>query len=74
MVLNFVIIVFALAICSCSKKGDTGPAGATGPAGPAYKGAISGHVILNDQFGTRVYSGLGSVNIQLNGAAAVNGG
>lgn len=72
-VLNFAIIVLALAISSCSKKGDTGPAGATGPAGPAYKGAISGHVILYDQYGSRVYSGLNSVNIQLNGAAAING-
>ncbi|HTE11918.1 MAG TPA: hypothetical protein VK645_13130 [Chitinophagaceae bacterium] len=28
------IAVFVLVIASCSKTGDTGPAGATGPAGP----------------------------------------
>ena len=59
-------------LSSCSKKGDTGPAGPAGPAGPTYTGAISGHVSLFDQYGSKVLNGLTSVQLSLNGAAATN--
>lgn len=54
---------------SC-KKGDTGPAGPagpTGPTGPSYTGSISGHVILYDQYGARMLTGLNAAQVALNG-------
>lgn len=60
---------------SCTKKGDTGPAGATGatgPAGPSYTGSISGHVSLYDQYGSKVLTGLSTVQLSLNGGSAVS--
>ena len=67
-------LIPAAAICitsllaSCSKEG---PSGATGPAGPSFSGGISGHVSLYDQYGSKVLSGLNTVQLSLNGAAAV---
>ncbi len=75
---NFFIALLGLIIlagASCTKKGDTGPAvaaGATGPAGPSYTGAISGHVDLVDQYGGKVLTGLNSAQISLNGGAPIN--
>ena len=66
----FILAVGAVtALASCSKKGDTGPAG---PAGPTYTGAISGHVTLYDQYGTKVLSGLNAVQLSLSGGATTN--
>lgn len=61
----------AVAFTSCTKKGDTGPAGATGPAGPTYTGAISGHISLFDQYGSKVLTGLGNTQLSLSGGAPV---
>ncbi len=61
--------VGALAFASCTKKGDTGPTGATGPAGPSYTGAISGHVELYDQYGSKVLTGLSSAQVSLDGGS-----
>ena len=64
-------------LASCAKTGPTGPAGVAGPAGangapgPSYSGAISGHVILVDKYGTRVLTGLSSVAISINGGAPI---
>lgn len=59
-------------LSSCTKKGDTGPAGATGPAGPSYTGAISGHVDLYDQYGSKVLTGLSSIQVSLDGGSIQN--
>ena len=56
---------------SCTKTGSTGPAGPVGPAGPSYTGAISGHVSLYDQYGTKVLTGINSVQVSLDGNAAI---
>jgi hypothetical protein len=48
--------------CSCTK---TGPAGATGPAGPAYEGTIAGFVSLYDQYGKPTYIGLQGIILNL---------
>lgn len=59
-----------LSAMSCTKKGDTGPAGAngtTGPAGPSYTGTISGHVMLFDQYGSRVTNNLSAAQVAING-------
>lgn len=65
--------VFALSlvlfISSCSKNGSTGPAGPAGPSGPSYTGAISGHVDLYDQYGSKVLNGVTSVVLSLNGGS-----
>ncbi len=55
----------------CTKNGSTGPAGATGPAGPSYTGAISGHVSLYDQYGSKVSTGLNSVQLVVNGTNTI---
>lgn len=68
-VATFGVLAFA---SSCTKKGDTGPAGATGPAGPSYTGAISGHVDLYDQYGSKVLTGLSSVQVSLDGGSTQN--
>jgi len=68
---NFTVslILGALSLSSsCTKKGDTG---ATGPAGPSYTGAISGHVSLYDQYGTKVITNYGGVALTLDGGAAI---
>jgi hypothetical protein len=66
---NFAFIavagVFSLA-SSCTKKG------ATGPAGPSYVGAISGHISLYDQYGTKVITGYSGVSVQLDGGTGIN--
>ena len=54
---------------SCAKEGPNGP---TGPAGPSFTGSISGHVKLYDKYGSEVTTGLSSVKLSLNGAAAIN--
>ena len=65
----FILAIGVLALTSaCTKKGNTG---ATGPAGPAYTGAISGHVDLYDQYGNKVLSGLSNASLQLNGGTAI---
>ncbi len=67
-----------LLLSACTKTGNTGPAGATGaagpagPAGPSYTGAISGHVDLYDQYGSKILTGLSNVQISLNGNSIVN--
>ncbi len=68
--MTFIIAVALIAFTtSCSKNGSTGPAG---PAGPSYTGAISGHVALYDQYGSRVLTGLNTAQLQLDGAAAIS--
>lgn len=66
---NYIPLIAALLciifLASCSKEG---PNGATGPAGPAYTGTISGHVSLFDKYDSKILSGYKSVKIVLNGA------
>ncbi len=52
-------------ISSCNKKGDTGP------AGPSYTGAISGHVSLYDQYGTKVITNYGGVALAHDGGTSM---
>ncbi len=75
-----IAICFAGLLSSCTKTGSTGPAGATGAAGPtgptgatgpAYTAAISGHVSLYDQYGSKILTGLSNVAISLNDSAAI---
>lgn len=58
-------LLLLIFLAACSKEG---PNGATGPAGPAYTGTISGHVSLYDKYGSKVLSGYKSAKIVLNGA------
>jgi len=68
--MTFIIAAGFIALTtSCSKNGSTGP---VGPAGPSYTGAISGHVDLYDQYGSRVLTGLNTAQLQLDGAAAIS--
>ncbi len=60
-------LIMLCTISSCSKKGDTGPAGPVGPAGPSFTGAINGHVIIYDQYGSRVLNWPNSVQLTLKG-------
>jgi hypothetical protein len=56
---------------ACTKTGDTGPAGttgATGPAGPSYTGAMVGHVVLFDQYGSKITTNLAGIQISLSNA------
>jgi len=55
----------ALTMMGACKKGDQGSTGPTGPAGPAYTGAISGHVMLYDQYGTKLTEDLSGVKVTL---------
>ncbi len=63
---------------SCTKSGNTGATGAigatgaTGATGPSFIGAISGHVSLFDQYGSKVLTGLHSVQVSFNGTNAVS--
>jgi hypothetical protein len=57
--LSLFLIIF---ISSCSK---TGPAGATGPAGPLSTGTLAGYVTTLDQYGYRLNSSQGGVAIHL---------
>jgi len=54
---------------SCSKNGSTGPAG---PPGPSYTGAISGHVDMYDQYGSKVLTSLTTAQLQLDGGTAIS--
>ena len=47
---------------SCSKSGTTGP---QGPAGPSFKGAIAGYVLLFDQYGNPVDTSTSSISLTL---------
>lgn len=70
---NKITLIAALGMLAltsaCSKNGSTGP---QGPAGPAYTGAIAGHVDLYDQYGSRVLTGLNTVQLQLNNSTTIN--
>ena len=68
---NFTISVIlgVLSISSsCTKKGDTG---ATGPAGPSFTGAISGHISLYDEYGTKVITNYSDVALTLDGGTPI---
>lgn len=65
------VFVSALLLASCAKVGPTGPTGPAGPPGPSYTGAISGHASLFDQYGSKVLIGLNTVQLSLNGGAAI---
>jgi hypothetical protein len=65
VILTLVIILFA---ASCAKEGPSGP---TGPAGPSLTGNISGHVMLFDKYGSKIFTGLNNVGIFLNGSSSV---
>ncbi|NDC42822.1 MAG: hypothetical protein EBZ77_14940 [Chitinophagia bacterium] len=70
--LSITALCLVVGLASC-QKGDTGPAGAAGatgpagPAGPSYVGALVGHVSLFDQYGSRILTGLSSVQLTFNG-------
>jgi hypothetical protein len=64
---------------SCSKQGPagatgaqgaTGATGAQGPSGPVLTGTITGYVILHDEYGDNVQTGLNSVFVHLYNAAS----
>lgn len=57
-------------IASCQKK--QGPQGPAGPSGPSFKGVINGYVSLYDQYGSRTYLNLASVQVTLKNGAAKN--
>ncbi len=65
------VLVMGISSCTKSKDGATGPAGPVGPAGPSYIGAISGHVSLFDQYGSKVLTGLGNVYLAFDGYSTV---
>jgi hypothetical protein len=69
---SIIAIGMIASLSACTKKGDTGATGPAGAAGPSYTGAISGHVSLYDQYGSKVLTGLESAQISLNGSTAIN--
>jgi hypothetical protein len=75
---SIALIMIILAFSASCKKASTGPAGPAGPVGPigpagTSKGAISGHISLYDQYGTRIFTGLNSVLPGLKGGGALAG-
>src|SRR5271154_4023004 len=79
--LPVIAIGLMVLINSCSKQGPagatgaqgaTGTTGATGPVGPAVTGTITGYVILHDQYGDNVTSGLNSVYVLLYSTSTTN--
>jgi hypothetical protein len=55
------VIGSAMLVTACNKSGSQGP------AGPAYTGTIRGHVMLFDQYGSRVVGGLSGIQVALSG-------
>ena len=63
---SFSVLLFSSA---CTKKGSEG---ATGPAGPSFTGAISGHVSLYDTYGAKQLDGFNTVQLTLKGGATAS--
>ena len=63
---SFSVLLFSSA---CTKKGSEG---ATGPAGPSFTGAISGHISLYDTYGAKQLDGFNTVQLTLKGGATAS--
>jgi len=62
---TIMFIATSIVFINGCKKGDTGPAGATGPAGPSLQGTLVGHITLADQYGTSVFTGLKNISVSI---------
>jgi len=62
-----VLLLACLSWAACKKKEVTGPQGPVGPAGPAYKGVVTGHVGMYDQYGSRMVFNYTPLQVTLSG-------
>ncbi len=67
---GILLCLFILVLNGC-KKGDMGPQGPagtngpTGSTGPVLTGTLAGHIMLSDQYGTSVFTGLNNISVSL---------
>lgn len=69
-----VILACSIAASIASCKKEHGPQGPIGPSGPSFKGVINGYVSLYDQYGSKTYQNLASVQVTLKNNATKNAG